>query len=220
MESKNALVDQFTDIVLDYFPTITDEQIHQLITLESLVLAWNEKINLISRKDIEEVFIKHILHSLSIGIFNPFVPDSKIMDLGTGGGFPGLPLAILYPEVRFLLIDARNKKLKAVSDMAKQLGLQNVEVRHIRVEEMNGRYDFVVTRAVATIDKLWKWSAKLIDHKTHKNPLPNGLIALKGGDLTAEMSTLSKKSFYEMIDIAEYFEHLFFETKKIVYVQR
>jgi len=214
------MVESAHEILSECCPQLAPQQVDQLIQLADLTIEWNQKINLISRKDTDQMIVRHVLHSMSIAELNEFTPDSHVLDLGTGGGFPGLPLAIAYPETRFLLIDARNKKLTAVKDVAKQLGLKNVEVRHIRVEDLTGRFDFVVTRAVASIDKLWNWSKRLIDYKTQRNPMPNGLIALKGGDLTKEMALLPRKTYFDELPIIQWYDFPFFETKKIVYIQR
>lgn len=214
------MVESASEILTECCPQLSEQQVEQLIKLADHIVEWNQKINLISRKDTDHMIVRHVLHSMSIAEFNEFVPGSHVLDLGTGGGFPGLPLAIAYPETRFLLIDARNKKLTAVKDVAKKLGLKNVEIRHIRVEDLTGRFDFVITRAVASIDKLWNWSKKLIDYKTQRNPMPNGLIALKGGDLSKEMSLLPRKTYYDELPIIEWYNFPFFETKKIIYIQR
>ena len=205
--------------ILKYFPDLSPQQIEQFQQLGPLYTDWNSKINVISRKDIEHLYTKHVLHSLVIAKFCPFKPGAEILDLGTGGGFPGIPLAILYPETKFTLIDGTGKKIKVVKDIAEQLGLQNVEALQMRAEEFKKRkFDFVVSRAVAAVDQLFMWSQKFFK-QDHHHVYPNGLICLKGGDIKKEMKTLPKGEFGEYDPINRFFEEPYFEEKYVVYVQ-
>ena len=179
---------------------------------------WNSKINVISRKDIDNLYANHILHSLAIAKFIKFQDGSNVLDLGSGGGFPGIPLAIYFPNVNFTLIDGTRKKITVCEEVIKGLGLTNVKAIQQRAEEHKEKYDMVVTRAVAQIDKLRLWTSKLI-HNKHKNALPNGLIALKGGNINEEMKSLPKSDYYEIKPISEYFSIPFFLDKYVVYVQ-
>ncbi len=205
-----------------FFPDLSSEQIAQLDQLPELYAAWNAKINVISRQDVENLTERHVLHSLAIARFFNFKPDAQILDLGTGGGFPGIPLAIFFPETTFTLVDATGKKIKVVQEVADALSLNNVRAIHGRAEElkMMGRFDFVVTRAVAPLDQLMAWSQKLIS-KTHRHTYPNGLLALKGGDLRAEIKSLGSNasSFTEVFSIEEAYKRPFFHEKYVVYVQ-
>lgn len=204
------------ELIQKYFPNLSDEQLKQFEQLEDLYTYWNEQINVISRKDMDNFYDHHVLHSLGIAKVINFTPGTKVIDVGTGGGFPGIPLAILFPDVDFHLIDARNKKIKVVHEVANSLGLKNVKAEHIRAEEVNEKYDFIVSRAVTQMDRFYGWVKKLISNK-HKNALPNGILYLKGGDLKAEMKPI--QTFYDFYELADYFEPEFFETKKVVYVQ-
>ena len=207
------------DLLQTYFPKLTQTQRQQLEALPDLYRSWNEKINVISRKDMDQILLHHILHSLSIVKLCPFQPNTKILDLGTGGGFPGIPLAIHYPEVQFNLIDGTSKKIKVVQEIIDSLGLKNVVARQKRAEEIkNEQYDFVVSRAVAELSLLWSWSKPLIHHN-HKNALPNGLIALKGGNLKAEIKAMPKGNTVEITKITDFFKDIYFEEKALVYVQ-
>lgn len=201
--------------ILKYFPSLTDLQKEQFRALDDLYHDWNAKINVISRKDIDNLYEHHILHSLGIAEVIRFKPDTEIMDLGTGGGFPGIPLAIMFPECRFHLVDSIGKKIKVCSEVAAALELKNVTFRHCRAEEEKGKFDFVVSRAVMPLTDLIKIIRKNIK-KEQKNALPNGLICLKGGELTKE--TMPFKNHICMTDLSDYFEEEFFETKKVVYV--
>ncbi len=207
-----------TDLLLRYFPNeLNDKQIAQFEALPQYYAAWNEKVNLISRKDIEHLPLRHVLHSLAFAKFIRFKPGSKLLDLGTGGGFPGIPLAIFFPEVHFTLIDGRRNKITAVEDIARQAGLRNVTARHQRAEEIRQeKFDFVLSRAVASLSKLWTWSAPLL-RKQHINALPNGLITLKGGNLQRELHELPKKCYTEMTPLKNFFTDPWFEEKYIVY---
>jgi 16S rRNA (guanine527-N7)-methyltransferase len=203
------------DIVLKYFPDLTQQQKDHFAALQGLYSEWNEKINVISRKDIEQLYERHVVHSLAIYKFLPFQPGSKILDIGTGGGFPGIPLAIMMPDVQFHLTDSIGKKIKVVQEVADALGLKNVKAEHIRSEQVKEKYDFVVSRAVAELKTLLAWSnGKVL--KDNKNALPNGLICLKGGDLKDELKEVKRQK--EIYSLTEYFSEEFFETKKLVYV--
>lgn len=203
------------DLILKYFPDLTEEQKRQFAALYDLYLDWNSKINVISRKDIENLYEHHVLHSLGIAKVIRFRPGTQIMDLGTGGGFPGIPLAILFPEVQFHLVDSIGKKVRVASEIANSIGLKNVTFRHARAEEEKGKFDFEVSRAVMPLTDLLKIIRKNISSK-QQNALPNGLICLKGGELGNE--TMPVKNKTTLWDLKEFFEEEFFETKKVVYV--
>lgn len=203
------------DLILKYFPDLKEEQKRQFAALYDLYLDWNSKINVISRKDIENLYEHHVLHSLGIAKVIHFRPGTQIMDLGTGGGFPGIPLAILFPEVHFHLVDSIGKKVRVASEIANSIGLKNVTFRHARAEEEKGKFDFVVSRAVMPLTDLLKIIRKNISSK-QQNALPNGLICLKGGELGNE--TMPVKNKTTLWDLKEFFEEEFFETKKVVYV--
>ena len=203
------------DLILKYFPDLTEEQKRQFAALYDLYLDWNSKINVISRKDIENLYEHHVPHSLGIAKVIRFRPGTQIMDLGTGGGFPGIPLAILFPEVYFHLVDSIGKKVRVASEIANSIGLKNVTFRHARAEEEKGKFDFVVSRAVMPLTDLLKIIRKNISSK-QQNALPNGLICLKGGELGNE--TMPVKNKTTLWDLKEFFEEEFFETKKVVYV--
>lgn len=205
------------DIVLRYFNQLTADQKKQFEMLNGLYREWNDRINVISRKDIDNLYEHHVLHSLAIAKFIQFVPGTNIFDLGTGGGFPGIPLAILFPECTFTLADGTAKKIMVVNEISRELGLKNVKAVAKRAEEINEKFDFVVTRAVAKIDKLLPWAKKLTHHR-HKNSYPNGLIALKG-DVKEELNLLPKHEYREVISVHKYFAEPFFEEKFILYVQ-
>lgn len=203
------------EIILKYFPNLTEEQKRQFTALYDLYLDWNSKINVISRKDIENLYEHHVLHSLGIAKVIQFRPGTKIMDLGTGGGFPGIPLAILFPEVKFHLVDSIGKKVRVATEVANSIGLKNVTFRHARAEEEKQLFDFVVSRAVMPLTDLLKIIRKNITSK-QQNSLPNGLICLKGGELEHEAMPFKNKT--TMWDLKDIFEEEFFETKKVVYV--
>ena len=202
-------------IIQKYFPKLTEEQIQQFAALYELYSDWNSKINVISRKDIENLYEHHVLHSLGIAKIINFRAGTQIMDLGTGGGFPGIPLAILFPECRFHLIDSIKKKILVASEIANAIGLKNVTLRQLRAEEEKGKFDFVVSRAVMPLENLIKVSRKNITSK-QQNALPNGLICLKGGELRNEIQPFKNKVVVE--SLSDYFEEEFFSTKKIVYI--
>lgn len=203
------------EIIQKYFPELTTEQTQQFDQLYGLYNDWNAKINVISRKDIQNLYEHHVLHSLSIAKIIQFRPGSRVMDLGCGGGFPGIPLAIMFPEVHFHLVDSIGKKVRVAQEVAAAIGLKNVEFSHARGEEIKDKYDFVVTRAVMTLVELIKCTRKNIE-KTQQNSLTNGIIALKGGELNREMASMYK--ICTIWDISKYFEEEYFETKKIVHV--
>ena len=207
------------ETILQYFPNLTPQQIDHFQQLEDLYRDWNQKINVISRKDIDNLYLRHVLHSLAIPAVVRFRSDADILDLGTGGGFPGIPLAILYPDVNFTLIDGTRKKIHVVEEVAKTLELKNVTAKQIRAEELKGKFDFIVTRAVARLDKLVLWSQRLLKNK-ERHAIPNGILALKGGAIQAEIKELPKGNYIEVYDIIDIFKELTFEDKYVVYVQR
>ena len=205
--------------ILKYFPNLTPEQQNQFAALLPLYTEWNEKINVVSRKDIDNLNLHHVLHSLAIAKIMGFKDGSRILDLGTGGGFPGIPLAILHPLVNFLLVDSTAKKIRVVQEVTTALGLKNVEAQHIRVEDIKGvQFDFVVTRAVTSLDQLFRWSRRLIKNK-HINILPNGILALKGGNIRQEIKALGKGQYVDVTPISKIFEEDYFEEKVVAYVQ-
>lgn len=200
--------------ILKYFPDLTDNQKNQFRKLEELYQDWNSKINVISRKDIDELYTKHVLHSLAIAKIQPFEPGTYVLDVGTGGGFPGIPLAILFPETRFYLIDVILKKINVVKAVAESLELKNVKAEQIRAENVKGDYDFIVSRAVTNMPDFVSWIKDKIK-KTNKHELKNGILYLKGGDLTEELAAFPKAVEY---NISEFFDDEFFETKKVVHL--
>lgn len=201
-------------LILKYFPNLTDSQIAQFELLQELYQDWNLKINVVSRKDIDELYLRHVLHSLGIAKVQEFNPSSTILDVGTGGGFPGIPLAILFPETNFHLVDSIGKKIKVVEEVVAGLGIKNVKTTNDRVENINGTYDFIVSRAVAAMPTFVHWVEGKIARK-HLHERKNGILYLKGGDLSEELNVFQKAVIYPLTD---YFEEEFFDTKKVVYL--
>jgi len=205
-----------SDIITHYFPDLTEQQQNQFDQLFDLYTYWNNQINVISRKDIDLLYERHILHSLGITKIISFLPGEQVLDVGTGGGFPGIPLAILFPETQFHLVDSIGKKIKVVQEVASALGLQNVKASHARAEQIPGKFDFVVSRAVTQLKDFYPWIKDKFS-KTSKNTLPNGILYLKGGDLTQEIaeSGLKVRQFH----LKDYFSEEFFETKQVIYIK-
>ena len=213
---STALTGMTSDLLLKYFPSITARQIEQFNRLPALYSHWNNQINVISRKDIGQLFERHILHSLGIAKVISFLPGEKVLDVGTGGGFPGIPLAILFPDTEFYLVDSIGKKIKVVQGIADALGLQNVKAAHLRAEQVNEKFDFVVSRAVTRLKEFYPW-VKGKFNKQSKNKMPNGILYLKGGDLEQEIAEagLAVQQYY----LKDYFDEEFFETKQVIYVK-
>lgn len=203
------------ELILKHFPNLTEEQKKQFAALYDLYVDWNAKINVISRKDIDNLYEHHVLHSLGIAKIMNFRPNTSIMDLGTGGGFPGIPLAILFPESKFHLVDSIGKKIRVATEVANAIGLENVTFRHARAQEEKGMFDFVVSRAVMPLTDLMGIIKKNISRE-QQNALPNGLICLKGGELERETMPVKNKAI--ITNLSDYFKEEFFETKKVVYV--
>jgi 16S rRNA (guanine527-N7)-methyltransferase len=205
-----------SNILLKYFSGITPQQQQQFEQLPGLYNFWNNQINVISRKDIDQLYERHVLHSLGIAKVMPFLPGENVLDVGTGGGFPGIPLAILFPETQFFLVDSIGKKIKVVKEVASALGLQNLKADHLRAEQVNEKFDFVVSRAVTRLNEFYPW-VKGKFSKQSKNTLANGILYLKGGDLNEEIaeSGLTVQQFH----LKDYFEEDFFETKQVIYVK-
>lgn len=197
-----------------YFPDLTEKQIQQFEQLDALYRDWNAKINVVSRKDIEELFLRHVLHSLGIAKVISFKPKSKVLDVGTGGGFPGIPLAILFPETKFYLVDSIGKKLKVVEGVSETLGLKNIKTTHGRAEDIKGEFDFIVSRAVTLMPTFVSWVKDKI-RKEQRHEIRNGILYLKGGDLTEELQVYRNVTLYNLSD---YFKEEFFETKKVVHL--
>lgn len=202
------------ELILKYFPNLTEDQIDKFEKLKALYQDWNVRINVVSRKDIDELYLRHVLHSLAIAKVIQFKDGSKILDVGTGGGFPGIPLAILFPECSFHLVDSISKKLKVVNDVVEGLGLTNVKTTHSRVEVINDTYDFIVSRAVAAMPTFVHWVKDKIAKKQNHN-LKNGILYLKGGDLTQELQNYKTATIYNLSD---YYSEDFFDTKKLVHL--
>ena len=211
-----------SSVIKQHFPFVTEKQLEEFERLPALYAEWNEKINVVSRKDIENIFERHILHSLAIAKVCSFKPNSEILDVGTGGGFPGIPLAILFPEVKFTLVDSIGKKIKVVNEVKDALGLKNIVAEQIRAEQVNKTFDFIVSRAVTQMPEFVGWVRNKIS-KIQYHDLDNGLICLKGGDLTEELKPLiqgkGKKTKIKLYNIYDYFPSEFFETKMVVYVK-
>ncbi|MFD0976416.1 16S rRNA (guanine(527)-N(7))-methyltransferase RsmG [Salinimicrobium gaetbulicola] len=202
------------ELIEQYFPEITPDQREKFAALQELYKDWNSKINVVSRKDVDELYLRHVLHSLGIAKVQQFLPGAKILDVGTGGGFPGIPLAILFPETNFRLVDSIGKKIKVVNEVSEGLGLQNVVTTNSRVEEIDGNFDFIVSRAVAAMPTFVHWVKGKIA-KESKHELKNGILYLKGGDLTEELQDYPKATIYNLSD---YFKEDFYETKKVVHL--
>ena len=202
------------DLILKYFPNLTDDQIAKFKQLESLYQDWNLKINVVSRKDIDELYLRHVLHSLGIAKYISFADGTKIIDVGTGGGFPGIPLAILFPNCSFHLVDSIAKKLKVVNEVVEGLGLTNVKTTHTRVEDINDTYHFIISRAVAAMPTFVHWTKGKIA-KEQINGIKNGILYLKGGDLGEELQDYKT---VQIFNLSDFFEEDFFETKKLVYL--
>lgn len=203
------------EIILKYFSGLPDNQFEAIRQLKSLYAGWNSKINVISRKDIDALYERHVLHSLAIAKFIRFTPGTKVLDVGTGGGFPGIPLAILFPEVKFHLVDSIGKKIKVVNSVAGTLGLHNVIAEQVRAEQLKAKYDFVVSRAVTQLPEFVSWIQKNISTR-QQNAVPNGILYLKGGNLENEIRSFRKRASVQ--ELSEWFEEEFFETKKLVYL--
>ena len=200
-------------IIHKYFPDLTESQIQQFFSLQALYEYWNNQINVISRKDIDKLYTHHILHSLAIAKVIEFEQGTSVLDVGTGGGFPGIPLAILFPEVDFLLVDSVGKKIKVVNEISNAIGLKNIRTMHERAESINETFDFVVSRAVINMTDFKKW-VKGKFNKKHNNSLDNGILYLKGGDLSEELKGISSQQY----NIDSFFQEYFFKTKKVVYI--
>ncbi|MBL7861986.1 MAG: 16S rRNA (guanine(527)-N(7))-methyltransferase RsmG [Cyclobacteriaceae bacterium] len=202
-------------ILSAYFPSLSDQQLHQFNQLGGLYQEWNDKINVISRKDIENIYVNHVLHSLGIAKVLTFQPQADVLDVGTGGGFPGIPLAILFPQARFHLVDSIGKKITVVAEVSKALGLKNVKAEQIRAEQLKGKYDFIVSRAVTRMNEFYGWVHNKVKQDS-AHSLDNGILYLKGGDLDEEMQELKRP--YSVYNLSDYFKEEFFETKRVVYV--
>jgi 16S rRNA (guanine527-N7)-methyltransferase len=202
-------------IIRKYFPDLSQKQVQQFSNLQNLYEHWNAQINVISRKSLDELYLSHVLHSLAIAKIIQFEKGTTILDIGTGGGFPGIPLAILFPEVDFLLVDSIGKKIKVVNEVSSAICLTNVRTMHERAENINEQFDFVVSRAVTNMADFKKW-VKGKFNKSHNNTLNNGILNLKGGDLTEELKGISHQQY----NIAYFFEEDFFETKKVIYISQ
>lgn len=216
MTNSNTSTLQHLNKLYGYFPELTSRQQDQFRQLLPLYKEWNEKINVISRKDIDNLYVNHVLHSLAIAKVITFHKGARILDVGTGGGFPGIPLAILFPETNFHLVDSIGKKITVVKAVAEATGLENVKAEQARAEMLKGEYDFVVSRAVAKLNELYKWTHKLIRKKSD-HPLANGILCLKGGDLVEELAEVSRP--LRLFPLPDFFEEVYFETKVVVYVE-
>lgn len=203
------------DIIFKYFPNLSVEQKSQFEALYDLYQDWNSQINVISRKDIDELYVRHVLHSLGIAKVMEFKPGTKVLDVGTGGGFPGIPMAIMFPEAEFTLVDSIGKKIKVVNGVSESIGLTNVQAYHSRAEQLEDDFHFVISRAVTRLKPFYQWVKNKFIAESF-NDLPNGILYLKGGDLTEELEEAKKK--YTLHNLSDYFNEEFFETKKVVYV--
>lgn len=203
------------EIVRKYFPQLTNRQKYLFIRLQPLYNEWNSKINVISRKDIDHLYERHILHSLAIAKIVRFKSNTHILDVGTGGGFPGIPLAIMFPDIQFHLVDSIGKKIKVVHAVVENLGLENVTYEQARAEQLTGKYDFIVSRAVVTLPVFYKWVSNLIS-KTNRNEIPNGILYLKGGDFIEELKQMN--TLFRIYSLSDYFGEEFFKTKKIIHL--
>lgn len=208
------LLKTLMELINAYFPDLSETQKHQFAQLEVLYKDWNLKINVVSRKDIDEIYVRHVLHSLGIAKVITFLPGSSVLDVGTGGGFPGIPLAILFPETHFHLVDSIGKKIKVVEEVVAGLGLTNVKVTNARAEAIDAQYDFIVSRAVAQMETFVRWVKHSVKKKSN-HPIKNGILYLKGGDLTEELAAFPKATIYPL---PVYFKEDFFETKTLVHV--
>ena len=204
------------EVIDKYFPSLSAEQKSQFLKLGVSFTNWNSQINLVSRKDIDQFFTRHVLHSIAISKAMKFTDGTKVLDVGTGGGLPGLPLAILYPEVEFILCDSIGKKIKVVKALIEDLGLKNVKAYHLRANEVPGKFDFIVSRAVTRMNKFLPWVENKMSDRCI-NPWPNGILYLKGGDLQSELGEINRAS--EVLPISDWFSEEFFETKAVVYVR-
>ena len=203
------------ELILKYFPSLTEEQRSRFAALDALYKDWNAKINVISRKDIDNLYEHHVLHSLSIAKVLRFRSGTRVLDFGTGGGFPGIPLAIMFPDTRFKLIDGTGKKIKVVTEIVRSIGLDNVVAEHLRGEDEKEKFDFIVTRAVMTLAEVYRMMRKNID-RTHRNSIPNGILALKGGDVSGEIHDFRRSA--EVDDIHRFFQEEWFVGKHIIYL--
>lgn len=211
------MVNKQLERIFEYFPNLDEDQKSKLGALGGLYQEWNAKINVISRKDIDNLYLHHVLHSLSIAKFVDFSPEAKVIDIGTGGGFPGVPLAIYFPETQFTLLDSTRKKLRVIDEVCDAIDIKNIRTVHHRAEEHKSKYHFIITRAMANMSSLFRFSQRLV-LRDHIQGLPNGLIALKGGSLTDEMKEANIKH-EEIIELTDYFEEDFFSTKRLIYIQ-